>query len=94
MEIRFSQTNIDSFVGDVLPLRLLGVALTHITHDEVTQLSLFTDENRERARKLDKAADAINKKFGSDTLVRGTDMLSHVEVGRKHRAQMELKREK
>lgn len=76
------------------PLRLLGVALTHITHDEVTQLSLFTDENRERARKLDRAADAINKKFGSDTLVRGTDMLSHVEVGRKHRAQMELKREK
>ena len=26
MEIRLSATNIDSFVGNVLPLRLLGVA--------------------------------------------------------------------
>lgn len=74
------------------PLRLLGVALTNVTHEDNSQLSLFPDEGRERARKLDKATDAINNKFGAATIVRGTSVQSNLEVGRKHRAQMELKR--
>ena len=74
------------------PLRLLGVSLTDITHDETAQLSMFADEGRERARKLDQATDAINKKFGSATIMRGTSVQSKIEVGRKHRAQMDLKR--
>lgn len=74
------------------PLRLLGVALTNVTHEDTSQLSLFPDEGRERARKLDKATDAINNKFGAATIVRGTSVQSNLEVGRKHRAQMELKR--
>lgn len=74
------------------PLRLLGVALTNVTHEDTSQLSLFPDEGRERARKLDKATDAINNKFGAATIVRGTSVQSNLEVGRKHRAQMEVKR--
>ena len=76
------------------PLRLLGVALTNVTHEDTSQLSLFPDESRERARKLDKATDAINNKFGAATIVRGTSVQSNLDVGRKHRAQMELKRGK
>lgn len=75
------------------PLRLLGVSLTNVTHEDTSQLSLFPDEGRERARKLDKATDAINNKFGAATIVRGTSVQSNLEVGRKHRAQMELKRD-
>lgn len=74
------------------PLRLLGVALTNVTHEDTSQLSLFPDEGRERARKLDRATDAINNKFGAATIVRGTSVQSNLEVGRKHRAQMEVKR--
>lgn len=76
------------------PLRLLGVALTNVTHEDTSQLSMFPDESRERARKLDKATDAINNKFGAATIVRGTSVQSNLDVGRKHRAQMELKRGK
>lgn len=75
------------------PLRLLGVALTNITHEDTSQLSLFPDEGRERARRLDKATDAINSKFGAATIVRGTSVQSKLEVGKKHRAQLELKRD-
>lgn len=74
------------------PLRLLGVALTDITHEEIAQLSLFRDEARERARRLDKATDAINGKFGASTIVRGSSVHSSLDVGKKYRAQMELKK--
>ena len=83
----------DNWVWDGhTPLRLLGVALTNVTHEDTSQLSLFPDEGRERARKLDKATDAINNKFGAATIVRGTSVQSNLEVGRKHRAQMDIKR--
>lgn len=74
------------------PLRLLGVSLTSITREDMPQLTLFPDDGRERARKLDRATDAINNKFGAATIVRGTSVQSQLEVGRKHRAQMEIKR--
>lgn len=74
------------------PLRLLGIALTDITHEETAQLSLFRDEARERARRLDKATDAINGKFGASTIVRGSSVHSSLDVGKKYRAQMELKK--
>lgn len=74
------------------PLRLLGVALTDITHEDSPQLSLFSDEARERARRLDKATDAINGKYGAATIVRGSSVQSNLDVGKKYRAQMELKK--
>ena len=74
------------------PLRLLGVSLTDITHEDSAQLSLFSDEARERARRLDKATDAINGKYGAATIVRGSSVQSNLDVGKKYRAQMELKK--
>lgn len=74
------------------PLRLLGVALTDITHEDSAQLSLFSDEAKDRARRLDKATDAINDKYGAATIVRGSSVQSNLDVGKKYRAQMELKK--
>lgn len=78
----------------VTPLRLLGIALTNITREENAQLTLFPDENRDKARRLDKAYDAINSKFGAATIIRGSSMQSKVDVGKKYKAQMALLQEK
>ena len=45
---------------------LIGGALTDLTQEETMQTSL-PDEKKERSRKLNKAYDAINKKFGAAT---------------------------
>ncbi len=74
------------------PLRLLGISLTDLTKEEV-QMSLFADEGREKAQKLDKACDAINKKFGAATIQRGSSLKSELRVGKKYQAQMEQKKE-
>ena len=74
------------------PLRLLGIALTDLTHEDTSQLSLFRDESRDKARKLDKAYDAINSKFGAATIMRGSNVQSKLDVGKKYRAQMEQKK--
>ena len=71
------------------PLRLLGVALTNITYDEEVQMSLFGDEKKEKARALDKTVDSIRTKFGSSTIMRGVTYKSSLDVGKKHKAQME-----
>lgn len=78
----------------VTPLRLLGIALTNITREETAQLSLFPDGNRDKARRLDKAYDEINSKFGAATIVRGSSMQSKVDVGKKYKAQMAMLQEK
>ena len=76
------------------PLRLLGVSLTELTKDETPQMSFFPDEKKERSRKLDKAYDAINKKFGAATIQRGANLKSDLRVGKKYQAQMEQKEQK
>lgn len=58
------------------------------------QFSLFQDESREKARKIDKAKDALNAKFGSATIVRGSSIQSKIDVGKKYKAQMELQNKK
>ena len=70
------------------PLRLLGISLTELTREEQPQLSLFPDEGREKARRLDKAYDAINSRFGASAIMRGSSVQSGLEVGKKYRAQM------
>ena len=76
----------------VTPLRLLGIAMTNITRDEATQFSLFPDEKKEKARKLDKTKDALNAKFGSATVVRGSSVQTKFDVGKKYQAQIEQKK--
>ena len=55
-------------------------------------MSLFPDENRVKARKPDKVYDAVNSRFGSATLVRGTSMKSNLNVGKKYQTQIEQKK--
>ena len=74
------------------PLRLLGVSLTDLTKEDTMQMSLFPDQKKERSRKLDKAYDAINKKFGAATIQRGANLNSDLRVGKKYQAQMEQKK--
>lgn len=83
----------DELWDGATPLRLLGIALTNITREEVAQFSLFPDEAREKAKKLDKAKDALNAKFGSATIVRGSSIQSKIDVGKKYQAQIELKKD-
>ncbi len=71
------------------PIRLIGLSLTSVTHDEPMQITFFEDEQKEKKRKLDKTVDTIRNKFGSETVVRGTSYRSKVSVGKKHKAQME-----
>lgn len=73
------------------PLRLLGVSLTNVTYDGDEQLSLFDNEKRDKARAIDKTVDSIRSKFGSDTIMRGVTYKSSVNVGKKHKAQIEEK---
>ena len=75
------------------PLRLLGISLTNITREDTHQMTLFQDESREKARKLDKAYDAINSKFGAATIVRGSNFHSELNVGKKYQAQIERNKE-
>ena len=74
------------------PLRLLGVSLGDLTHGEAVQMSLFEDEKRERSRKLDRAVDAIRDRYGADTIMRAGAMESGKKVGRKHKAQIEMRK--
>lgn len=73
------------------PLRLLGMALTNITHDDVSQMSLFTevDEKKEKQKKVDKAMDELRSRFGSGAVLRGGAIKSSEKVGRKHKAAMD-----
>ena len=73
------------------PLRLIGISLTDLTKEDTVQMSLFPDEKKERSRKLDKAYDAINKKFGAATIQRGANLNSDLRVGMKYQAQLENK---
>jgi DNA polymerase-4 len=68
------------------PLRLLGVSLTDLTHEEGGQISMFPDEKTEREREVDRLVDDIRQRFGSSTIVRGSAMRYSDSVGKKHKA--------
>lgn len=89
---QISKELFDELWDGYTPLRLLGIALTNITREETMQFSLFQDESREKARKIDKAKDALNAKFGSATIVRGSSIQSNINVGKKYQAQIEQKK--
>lgn len=91
---QISRELFDELWDGVTPLRLLGIALTNITREETAQISLFSDDSRDKARRLDKAYDAINSKFGAATIIRGSSMQSKVDVGKKYKAQMALLQDK
>ena len=72
------------------PLRLLGVSLTDVTHDDVAQLSLFGEDDKTRSRTLDKTVDELRARFGADGIVRAGAMSAPKRIGAKHKAKTEL----
>lgn len=53
------------------PVRLVGVTAEKTGHDSFEQLDLFTDAARtDKQERLDRAADALRKKFGEDAVLR------------------------
>lgn len=75
----------------VTPLRLLGVTLNDLCGDDAVQLSLFHDEKKERARKLDHAVDQLRGKFGITAISRGSVTDASRRVGRKYKAESDPK---
>jgi DNA polymerase-4 len=55
------------------PVRLIGVSAERLSTGD-DQMSLFTDPNRERQKKLDAVADQINEKFNKRTIGRGNSI--------------------
>jgi DNA polymerase-4 len=74
------------------PLRLLGVSLTNVTNEEEQQISLFDDGKKEKKRMLDKTVDDIRNRFGANTITRGANCDGAYNIGKKHKAQMENKK--
>lgn len=74
------------------PLRLLSLCLSNITREEVVQMTLFPDEQKEKSRKLDQAMDRLRGKYGLNTISRGVCDTSS-RIGRKYKAKFEQESE-
>lgn len=74
------------------PLRLMGVALSEVTREEYTQMTLFQEENhrKEKEQKVDQAVDALRERFGKDIITFGSIMGMGDRVGRKYKGKMEF----
>lgn len=75
------------------PIRLIGISLTELSRDGEAQMSLFADERRDKARKIDKAMDSIRSRYGSDTIMRGSVRRENDRIGRKYKAHLENEKE-
>ena len=71
------------------PVRLIGMGIAQFETAGATQLGLFPNEDEQRNRKIDRAMDAIQDRFGGRSIQRGTggppargDGLDGVEPGR------------
>lgn len=71
------------------PIRLIGISLTELSRDGEAQMSLFADERRDKARKIDKAMDSIRSRYGSDTIMRGSVRGENDRIGRKYKVHLE-----
>lgn len=65
------------------PFRLLGIALGNLTRDTEEQLSLFSDENKEKSQKLDNTLDIIMDKYGRASIGRGSRLGTGQRIGRR-----------
>ena len=55
-----------------MPVRLLGVGVTKLTRNPISQGSLFEDNTNERDSDLDQTIDTIRAKFGIGSIQRGS----------------------
>jgi len=52
------------------PIRLLGIALSHLSEEGYHQLSLFETIEDDKSRALDNAIDSIRSKYGEKAIKR------------------------
>ncbi|MHC1682241.1 MAG: DNA polymerase IV [Clostridiaceae bacterium] len=71
-------TLLDSLWSGV-PIRHLGVHLTMLSSNEITQPNLFNFETLEKQKNLDKTLDNLRVKFGKNALVRGVFLHSGIK---------------
>jgi len=64
------------------PVRLIGASLSQLGPLGAGQQELFREASDERGRRLDRATDAVRKKFGSDAIRRGASNLTESRKGR------------
>jgi DNA polymerase-4 len=64
------------------PVRLIGGSVSGLEHAGEGQRELFADPADERARRLDRATDAIREKFGADAVRRGAGDAGERRKGR------------
>ena len=57
-----------------VPVRLVGVALTHLTPHRMAQKDLFTDSNPERWDRLYKSIDRLRGRYGFNTILRAQSL--------------------
>jgi DNA polymerase IV len=67
--------------GGFRPVRLIGGSVSGLVHTGGGQGALFGDPADERARRLDRATDAIRAKFGADVIQRGVSDASERRKG-------------
>ena len=76
------------------PVRLIGVSGGKAAVEEYEQLSFFTDEKKEKQKKLDRAMDSLKSRFGDGAVVRASLLKSSGRPGGMARAKMNQKLEK
>ena len=74
------------------PLRLLGVSLTQLSESGEGQFTFFADEKKEQEGNIDRAVDGIRARFGTGAVMRGAVYRAPIEVGRKYKAQLQMRR--
>lgn len=63
---------LEQLFKEAVPYKKLGVLAANLTSAEVTQLGMFDDEDRTKAKELQSAIDAINRKAGVGKIHLGT----------------------
>ncbi len=58
------------------PLRAVGISMSNLENEELSQISLF-DTNLEQVAKLDKTIDEIRDKYGKNKIVRANQLNNH-----------------
>ena len=63
---------------DEKPLRLLGVSVSRVSHEEYRQYNLFDGEKFDKLEKCNRAIDSIRARFGEDSVMRASFLNSEI----------------
>jgi len=63
------------------PVRLIGVSVSNVDSDSVTQMDLFADAEGDRARAIDRTTDTIRQRYGRGSIGRGIPYTASPDEG-------------